>query len=188
MKKLILIAGLALAAASLVACDVKTAQQTTTDVQREAAVQRVAKQTTQCNECDMIEFKRTVMGKPGLIGYVAFLSQNGTPIAYYTVKGKCTSGSKRLTQSRRVELLRYAPGIRYYQDGDTSNDGRTEAVDGPSEDGTYGSSGDYIFCRTTNDAYVQWNGPYLFQDQPFDLTTKALVISIASDPNKLQGQ
>lgn len=167
------IAALSLAVAG---CDVQSNKTSNVDRQRQAAVAAVAAEQTECNECNNIAFKRTTLGKPGLIGYVAFLSDTGTPVSYYTVKGKCTSGSKRLTQSRRVELIPYGPGVRYSNDGNLNDGYLTEVVEGPSEDGTYGSSDQYIYCRTTNDAYVQWNGKYIFQTQPFDLRIPALVI------------
>lgn len=143
---------------------------------RDVALQ-VDAATTENNEANNIGFKRMTMGKPGLIGYIVFLSQDGRPVQYYAVKGKCTSGSKRLTQAKREEFLRaYGKDAK----GDWMQlGGSWEAVDGPGEDGTYGPSDPYIYCRTTNDAYVQWNGLYLYQTQPFDLTIKPLVVDLS---------
>lgn len=156
---------------------------TNAEKQSKAVADQVDAATTENNEADNIGFKRIMMGKPGLIGYVVFLSQDGRPIQYYTVKGKCTSGSKRLTQQRRLEFVK-----AYGRDADGDgfvNGGQWQEVDGSSEDGTYGSSDAYIYCRTTNDAYIQWNGQYLYSTQPFDLTIKPLVIDLSG---KEQGQ
>jgi len=132
--------------------------------------------TTENNEADNIAFKRTTMGKPGLVGYIVFLSDDGRPIQYYAVKGKCTSGSKRLTQSARVEWIR-AYGHDENNEG-MNLGGSWERVEGPGEDGTYGPSDPYIYCHTTSDAYVQWNGKYLYSTQPFDLNIKPLVVDL----------
>jgi hypothetical protein len=144
------------------------------------ANKRVDASTTENNEAANIEYKRITMGKPGLVGYVVLLSQNGTPVQYFAVKGKCTSGNKRLTQAKRVEWLKY---FNLTGDDNTNTPtyyGSWEVVDGPSEDGTYGQSSDYIFCHTTGDAYIQWNGLYLYSTQPFDLNIKPLVVDLST--------
>lgn len=184
MKKAIIFS---LAAVGCIAgCDDTSTVPSAVDKQRARAEASVKAEQSECNECDNIAFKRITLGKPGLIGYVVFLSQDGRPIQYYTVKGKCTSGSKRLTQAKRLEIIPRGPGIYFSPNRGGSNLGDTiETVDGPSEDGTYGSSGDYIYCRTTSDAFVQWNGQYLYSTQPFDLTIKPLVVDLSG---KEQGQ
>ena len=41
----------------------------------------------------------------------------------------------------------------------------------PSDEGTYGHSGEYVFFWTPAGQYIQWNGKYLYSDKPFRLTT-----------------
>jgi hypothetical protein len=176
MKRTALILALAAGIAGLAGCqaaDSPSQAPSAVEQQRQSAAQQAAANQTECNECDSILFKRATLGKPGLIGYVVFLSYDGRPIQYYTVKGKCTGGGKRLENS--YEQMAVDKG---------EYDG-TELVPGPGDDGTYGTSGDYVYCRTTSDAYVQWNGQYLYSSQPFDLTIKPLVIDTSG---KEQGQ
>jgi hypothetical protein len=47
----------------------------------------------------------------------------------------------------------------------------------PSDEGTFGQSGEYIFYFTQNGEYRQWNGKYLYSDQPFRLSVQPLIIS-----------
>ncbi len=131
-------------------------------LQKQAAEagQRAAAQTVEPNEIDMIKYRRILNGKPGLQMYVVLLSRSGQPIDYFVTKGKCTSSEKRLTPTHRLAH----PG---------PND---VVVKAPSEDGTFGSSSPYIYCRTVNDQYKQWNGRYYVSDSPIELTIKPLVI------------
>ena len=82
---------------------------------------------------------------------------------YTSVKGKITSGGKRLTRPDYVDLM------------DSCTDCVREA---PSDEGTYGRSGEYVFFWTTNGQYVQWNGGYLYSDKPFRTNIKPLVIEV----------
>jgi len=84
-------------------------------------------------EIDNITRRATLVAQPDLVGYVVLLSF-GQPIAYYTVRGKITSSSKRLENPEQV-VDRY--------EGDV-------VMDAPSYDGTYGSSDPYIFFWTTS--------------------------------------
>ncbi len=128
--------------------------------QAEEAGQRAAAATVEPNEIDMIKYRRILNGKPGLQMYVVLLSRSGQPIDYFVTKGKCTSSEKRLTPTHRLAH----PG---------TND---VVVKAPSEDGTFGSSSPYIYCRTVNDQYKQWNGRYYVSDSPIELTIKPLVV------------
>jgi prepilin-type N-terminal cleavage/methylation domain-containing protein len=92
------------------------------------------------------------------ISYI-YLTSFGKVMAFYTVKGKITSGGKRLTSEQRlIDNTNYS-SAQYI----------TEA---PELDGTYGHSGDYIYFWTTDGTYVQWNGEYMLADQPLQLTTQ----------------
>jgi hypothetical protein len=82
----------------------------------------------------------------------------GQPIAYETIKGKITSSGKRLTKPHGI----------------VNNSVVTPA---PSDEGTWGSSDNYIFYWTTNGAYRQWSGLYLYSDQPIRLSQPTLIVS-----------
>lgn len=143
------------------------------DQQRAQAAREAAIEQTFCYECENIKNRRILFGKPGLIGYVVFLNYSGQPIMYMTVQGKCTSSGKKLEDNFREMSM------------DRGEYRGTELVPGPGEDGTYGQSDSYIYCRGADGRYIQWNGNYLYSDKPFDLTIKPLVIDTSA---KLSGQ
>lgn len=104
---------------------------------------------------------------PAKISYI-YLTSYGKVMAFYTVKGKVTSGGKRLTrQSVTVD----GDGNVADVGNDVYDQTGAYAVEQPELDGTYGSSSPYIFFWTTEDAYVQWSGEYMLSDQPLKLTT-----------------
>jgi hypothetical protein len=114
-------------------------------------------------EIDNIKRRLELTSQPGLLGYVVLLNENGQPVYYTGVKGKVTSGSKRLTEPDRSNA--WGAG--------TNNVVRSA----PSDEGTYGSSGEYVFFWTTNDQYIQWNGKYFYSDKPIRLSVQPLVIN-----------
>lgn len=124
------------------------------------AAQRAAADTTEPNEINMIKERRIMNGRPGLQMYVILLSKGGQPIDYFVTEGKCTSSKKRLSPTHR--LVDTGPN--------------SLVVKAPSEDGTFGTSAPYIYCKTVNGVYKQWNGNYYASDKPIELTIKPLVI------------
>lgn len=164
MKKLILF--LALACLTLSACDMETTQKVLDE--QEVVAQNQQKMEAQEPLPDLsnsIE-RRNIINRLKLfenenkMSYI-YLTSYGKVMAFYAVKGKVTSGSKRLTSEERF--------VEYLDCGDSyCNNTKTEA---PSLDGTYGSSGDYIFFWTTDGTYIQWSGEYMLADQPLSLQT-----------------
>ena len=130
----------------------------------EQAAQEAAAQTTDPHEIKMIEYKRDLMGKPGLQMYIVFLNDMGQPIDYFVTQGKCSSSNKRLTDPTQIVRGDRGSYTGYFD------------VPGPSEDGTYGESDEYIYCKTVDGKYKQWNGEYLMSDKPFELTIKPLIV------------
>jgi hypothetical protein len=110
--------------------------------------------------------------QPGLAGYVLLLNEAGQPIYYTSVKGKITSGGKRLTPPDRL-----VKGDRGQAYGDF-------VMRSPSDEGTHGRSSPYIFFWNQAGQYFQWNGKYLYSDKPFRLTVKPLVVNITSTEKK----
>mgnify|MGYP001610449935 CR=1 FL=1 len=92
------------------------------------------------------------------ISYI-YLVSYGKVMAFHTVKGKITSGGKRLTS-----------GDRQVDGGSNSYEANNLVMESPELDGTYGNSSPYIFFWTTEGTYVQWNGEYMLADQPLKLT------------------
>ena len=119
-------------------------------------------QFTENAEIDNIKRRLELTANPGLLGYIVLLNETGQPVMYTGVRGKITSGSKRLTEPDRYSSL--------------GTNGFMRAA--PSDEGTYGSSSEYIFFWTTADQYIQWNGKYLYSDKPFRLTTEPIVVAL----------
>jgi outer membrane murein-binding lipoprotein Lpp len=113
-------------------------------------------------EIDNIKQRLQLTSNPGLVGYIVLLNESGQPIMYTGVKGKVTSGSKRLTEPDRYTPQGTNGFIRQ----------------SPSDEGTYGSSGEYVFYWTPSGQYVQWNGKYLYSDKPFRLSVQPLVVDV----------
>lgn len=115
-------------------------------------------------EIENITKRLQITSDPGLMGYVVLLSESGQPVLYTTVKGKITSGSKRLTKP---------------YDFANMGGGGWDKVESPSDEGTYGSSNPYIYFWSQSGQYVQWSGHYLYSDKPIRLSIKPLVIDVA---------
>lgn len=122
-------------------------------------------QFTDNAEIDNIKARLELTANPGLLGFIILLNEMGQPVLYEGVKGKVTSGTKRLTKP-------YAWAHR-----DCGQYGCDQQISGPSDEGTFGTSGDYVFYWNVNGQYRQWNGKYLYSDKPFRLRIEPLVIS-----------
>jgi hypothetical protein len=153
----------------LAGCDVSpssTATPTKNVQAQKAAAAANAISFTENAEINNIERRLRLTADPGLLGFIILLNNAGQPILYEGVKGKVTSGSKRLTD----------PQMRVKCDkGQSTGDC---FVISPSDEGTYGSSGEYIFYWNTNDVYRQWSGAYLYSGQPFRLNVEPLAVAV----------
>lgn len=133
-------------------------------VQREKAKAAAASiQFVENAEIDNIKKRLELTANPGLLGFAVLLNEMGQPVMYTGVKGKITSGGKRLTEPDRY----------------TSQGTNGFIRQGASDEGTFGSSGEYIFFWTPAGQYVQWNGKYLYSDKPFRLSVEPLVVAQA---------
>ena len=92
------------------------------------------------------------------VSYI-YLTSFGRVMFFFTVKGKVSSGSKRMTTNQKLES------------GDGGESYSDFVMEAPSLDGTYGSSDEYIYFWTTDGTYIQWNGEYMLCDKPLKLTT-----------------
>jgi hypothetical protein len=117
--------------------------------------------------------------KPGAIKHLYVISPySGQVILYSTVKGKVTSGGKRLTPST---VQGFASGSSAYT-GPRVNLGGAEYYTGEvlQDDGTYGTSGDYLYWWDVRGAYHQHylTGGQIItvSDQP--LPVKSVTINI----------
>lgn len=118
-----------------------------------------APQLTSSLERKNIKKRLEIFSNESKVSYI-YLINYGRIMAFYTIKGKVTSGSKRLTSSQRKISI---------DCGQYCNETLAES---PELDGTYGSSNPYIFFWTTDGTYVQWSGDYMLVDQPLQLTSQ----------------
>lgn len=169
MKKIALFA--TILALPLAACGERAAP-SAKDAQAAKAQERANSLSfTENSEMDNIERRLRLTSNPGQIGFVLLMNEMGQPVMYTSVKGKITSGSKRLTRTEQSVCIPQ-------QDSDGSRNGMCsyERVAAPSDEGTYGSSGEYIYFWTVDGQYVQWNGKYLYSDKPLRTSVPALVV------------
>lgn len=116
-------------------------------------------------EIDNIKARLELTSNPGAIGFVLLLNEMGKPVMYTSVKGKITSGGKRLTPPQEIKCL-----------GTAGGGCSDQMVDAASDEGTYGSSNPYIFFWTADGQYIQWSGKYLYSDKPFRIEDPTIVI------------
>lgn len=149
------------------ACD--TATQTVSNNQKKMETAVPLPQLQSSLERQNISKRLQLFSDETKVSYIYLISY-GKVMAFYTVKGKITSGSKRLTSS---QLLVDSCG-NLIQPGVDQPCGTTAgtAVSAPELDGTFGDSSPYIFFWTTDGTYVQWNGEYMMADQPLQLSTQ----------------
>ncbi len=102
-------------------------------------------------EIDNIGARLKLTSNPDLLGHIAIVNKVGQIVLYTTIKGKVTSGSKRLT-----------------------NPGNCTNGECPSDEGTFGSSNPYIFFWGTNGQYFQTSMDYIYSDKPLRLEEKPL--------------
>lgn len=118
---------------------------------------------TENSEIDNIKRRLELTSQPGLLGFIAIVNAAGAPVLYTCVKGKVTSGGKRLTQ----------PFATY--DVDRGEFYGTDFAEAPSDEGTWGSSSPYVYWWTCGGQYLQTSENYIYSDQPFRLTAQPLI-------------
>lgn len=160
MRKLIFAAAVAAMSLSIAGCDDTPAPTTKERQSARAAEAANSINFDQNGEIDNIKKRLTLTSNPGAIGFIVLLNEAGQPILYTGVKGKITSSGKRLTRPWQ--------NCPYVDCG---------AVEGPSDEGTWGSSDPYIYFWDTNDTYHQWSGRYLYSDKPIRMRIEPLVIN-----------
>jgi len=168
--KTLVIAGLASLSLLVAGCVEDTpqaaSQKTTQAAKAKAAAESV--KIASNAEIENIKKRLELTSKPGLLGYITLLNEAGQPIYYTSVKGKVTSGSKRLT-----------PKVKRWKIDRGEWNGSTLGP-APSDEGTWGSSSPYIYFWTPGGQYFQWSGKYLYSDRPMRLRVDPLVINVTS--------
>jgi hypothetical protein len=161
MKKfaIIIIAGLALGGCE----DTQTPTPTKTTQSQRAAEAANSISFTENAEIDNIKKRLELTSKPGLLGYVTIINRVGQAMLFSPVKGKITSGSKRLTQPDRAWK------------GDRGEWNGHFIRKAPSDEGTWGSSNPYVYFWTPGGQYFQTSMDYIYSDKPYRLTEKPLI-------------
>lgn len=119
----------------------------------------------------------TLDNKPGAIKHLYVISAySGQVLIYSTVRGKVTSSGKRLTPTSVV----VGAGGEYQRDGFHTGLGSTVTGEVLQDDGTYGSSVEYIYWWDAKGVYHQHyiqGGQILhISDQP--LAVKSIVLNM----------
>lgn len=161
-------------ALSLTSCDVPNTGKTTVDemVQTESNQARLVKAVPPPKLETSLERKNLArrlehLNREGQVGYL-YLVSYGKVMAFYTVSGKVSSLNSLLTTPTQIAALPAVGG------------GRSQwSLPSPDFDGSYGKNDDGIFFFTTEGAYGEWHGDYLFGSQPLKLTQQPeLVLDI----------
>lgn len=116
--------------------------------------------------------------KADKIGYIYTLSQTGSIIGFYTIRGKVSSTQSQMTTDNLV--VDGCPSI---------SDRCPTVVNAPGDDGSYGPNEDGVFWFTTEGVMVQWNGLYQYSDAPLKLSsTPVLTLDANAKPTSTAGQ
>lgn len=154
-----------LAAAFLLGCE-PSAPTAKDEQARRAQAAANSIRFTENAEIENIRRRLELTSSPSKLSFIVLFNQAGAPILYEGVKGKVTSGSKRLT-----------PPMQTFGMPGTQADVLGPA---PSDEGTWGSSGEYVFYWNTEGTYRQWNGPYFLSDQPIRLRVEPVVVTMTA--------
>lgn len=100
------------------------------------------------------------------VSYIYLLSDYGTVISFFVIKGKVSNLSSYLVPDDTV----------------VSNNLHDWAVtvQAPDIDGTYGTNGEGIYFFTTDGTYVEWNGKYILLDKPLSINPDAIIMKLES--------
>lgn len=99
--------------------------------------------------------------KPNAVSYVYLLSDIGTYLGYYVVKGSVTSTGAQMLEQDEISRCPY-------------NDSACPVTDGPGDDGTFGTAEPGIYFFTVEGAMVTTDMRYLQSDQPLPVEAPKL--------------
>lgn len=148
----------------LVGCEVPSSEPQQKNLQAEVAKQAANSIRFSDNaEIENIKKRVELTSSSGLIGYVTIINKVGQSILYTPVKGKITSGSKRLTEPyKKISIDK----------GEWTGE---EVVDSTSDEGTYGSSNPYVYFWAPGGQYFQTSMDYIYSDKPYRLKEAPLI-------------
>ena len=152
MKKFLIVL-VAILSLSFVGCDTMNKQQDKKEENLVTLFEMVPTPVVKTGQERKLVAKRvTTFDVENKLGYVyLFLDGNSTPLGYYTVFGKVASLNSFLVPQQRI------------------SQGGSSVLDDADLDGTYGHNIEGVFFFTDTNAYVEWNGKYLYSDQPLPI-------------------
>lgn len=103
--------------------------------------------------------------QPNRIQYIYLLSDVGTIYAYFPIKGKVTSAGAQLSPTDSIV-------------DPCSTDYCPTVVQGPSDDGSFGSNEGGIYFFTQDGVEIQWDGRWLLSDSPLKIESPGLTLSL----------
>lgn len=157
MKRLWIVLGILGMATLFMADDCDGPQQTTSA----SGVQKANVQVAVGNDGLTVEqrnVKQRILedNKPGAIKHLYVISPySGQVILYSTVRGKVTSGGKRLTPTSVAAIDGHEVGYEHAGFPVDISGGRQHTGEVLQDDGTYGQSGDYLYWWDVRGAYHQ---------------------------------
>ncbi len=168
MRKLFVTTSAVAALLGLAGCDSTPAQPTSQAIEQatvESTQQKLLKATpipllTQSLERQNLAKRAMRLNKQNGTGCVYLFASTGNLVASYPVAGKVSSLNAYLQGD--TKLVRDP----FFSGGGTGASWSALSIEQPDIDGTYGKNPDGIFFFTADsDAYVEWQGAYLFSDQ-----------------------
>lgn len=189
MKKATAILILAVFAISLAACGGKKTATTDLQTKQDQTVANYSSKLTQRRPYPLDQMNDSLeraqltekllrFNDPNKIGYVYLLSNNGTIVSFFTVKGKVSSNQSQLTATYTL--------VSYCDDGKEGC--QVVAVPSPTDDGSYGANEDGVFFFTTEGVYVSTDLKYMYLDAPLKVNVQPVVFYDAgSTPSSQAG-
>jgi hypothetical protein len=172
MKKLLLVPALCLPLA-LAACDIPNPPTAIRETRAAESNQQRLMETLPPPQLDWSAERSNLierlarLNRQNFNGYI-YLVSYGKIMAYYPVRGKVSSLNSYLTSTSQI-----------VDDPHGSYDAGGQTLEAPDLDGTYGENDRGVFFFTTNGAYVEWKGEYLWSDQPLQMTQQPeLVVNL----------
>lgn len=152
------------------------AQQSTSGVRKHTQEVHVDPTTGLTTEQGNVSSRLLEDNKPGAVKHIYIIApKSGVVLFYSTVRGKVTSGGKRLTPLSTIE--KYKSGDSTYYEGQRVIIGASQhlTTEITQDDGTYGSSVPYLYWYDSHGRYHQ----HFF--------TEGQVIHISAQPLAVRG-
>lgn len=111
----------------------------------------------------------TVQSDPNKIEYLTLISLSGQPYAHFTIKGQVSAMS---TQETNAQQLACSKWTTEHTGKEREHEENTCGVIGQADpNGVYPGPDNAHFAFTTNGALIEWEGPFVQSDQPFEIKT-----------------